>query len=426
MQNKEPPPALLAHPRPIYPWIIWILCNLFNFYMFLLQFSAWDLRSHLMQKNLLVEADMGTLLDPFVLAVIIFQIPIALLLDEFGPRKVTSLMILVAALGVILFGYSSSPFLTWIAILVMGLGATVTYVNTFKLVSNWFLPSRFPFMVGWTIVASIIGAVIGQPLTFLLVKKFGWSNVLFNYGMVGVLLALVFFLCIRDRNYRVLPKPELFRVGASAKKVFKSPQNYAIALAFGLAVAPWLSFTGRWHAPFYAVVYHLSPEKLSFINLIDLITFAIGALFFALYAKKLEKRKILMASGVLGSLVFVCLIFYAPSLGFGGLIVLSGLASFLMSSVTLSYSLIREKKPLSIAGTSIAMVTLSLAVLRFIDDHLITWILTTASGKSVEKIFDYATSDFQLGLTLLPVSLLVSFICIIFIKETYGKQYFGE
>jgi len=92
MQNKEAPPYLHARPRPIYPWIIWILCNLFNFYMFLLQFSAWDLNSHLMQKKLLVEADMGTLPDPFVFAVILFQIPIALLLDKFGPRKVTSLM----------------------------------------------------------------------------------------------------------------------------------------------------------------------------------------------------------------------------------------------------------------------------------------------------------------------------------------------
>jgi len=334
--------------------------------------------------------------------------------------------VLAAALGIILFGYTNSSLPMWVAIFIMGLGATVTSVNTFKLVSNWFPSSHFPFMVGWTIVASIIGAVIGQPLTLLLIKKFGWTKVLINYGMVGILLALVFFLCIRDQNCRILPKPELFRLGASAKKVFKTPHNYLIALAFGLAIAPWLSFTGRWHDPFYTVVYHLSPKQVSFINLIDLITFAVGALFFALYAQKLKKRKVLMASGVLGSLLFVCLIFYAPHLTFEGLAVLSGLASFFMSSVTLSYSLIREGNSLYIAATSIAMVTLSLAVLRFIGNHLITWILTNASGKSIEKIFDYATRDFQLGLTLLPVSLLLSFICTIFIKETYGKQYFGE
>jgi len=140
---------LHSHPRPTLAYFIWTLCLIFNFYMFLLQFSAWDLRSHLIQNNLLVKADMGTLLDPFVLSIIVFQIPIALLLDKFGPRKVTSLMILGAALGVILFGYSTSPGLIWLAIFIMGLGATVTYVNTFKLVSNWFLPEKFPFMLGW-------------------------------------------------------------------------------------------------------------------------------------------------------------------------------------------------------------------------------------------------------------------------------------
>lgn len=418
-QVKEHP--LLSHPRPIYPWVIWILCNLFNFYLFLIQYSAWELRSYLTQENLLFQKELGTLLDPFIIAIVLFQIPVALLLDHFGPRKVTSVLIFIAAGGVLLFSYHLSPKIILIGNFLMGLGATVTYVNTFKLVSNWFLPEKFPVMVAWTFLASFIGAIVGQPLTIYLVKTFSWSSILMNYGIIGIIFSLIFFFSIRDQSYQIIPHPELFRLGAAAKKVFKAKQNYLLGLAYGLANAPWFAFTGKWHKPYYHLRGFTESQGLT-INLLDLLAFPIGALLFALFAKKTQKRKSWIRYGLGANIILTILFIYVPPLPFAGFLILSLLTALSLSSITLCYTLVREGNILSIAATAIAVVTVLLAVFRLISDHLLGWSLTKVSGHAIQDIASMTLKDFQHAMTFIPISMVLAFICILFIKDTRGTQ----
>lgn len=404
---------LFPHPRPIYPWVIWVLCNLFNFYIFLIQFSAWDLRSYLASNPFLSEH----ILDPFIIAIILFQIPVALLIDQFGPRKVTSIFILISAIGVLLFSYKTSPGLMIFGNFLMGLGGTVTYVNTFKLVSNWFLPEKFPIMVGWTILASFIGALVGQPLTLHLVKTFSWSSIMVNYGILGIVFSIVFFLSVRDQGYQIIPKPKLFRLGAATKKVFKSKQSYLLGLAFGLALAPWLAFTGKWNI-FYYEQYGFSPSQRLIINLFDFACFPIGAIFFGFLAKKTATRKPWVVLGLIGSLILVTLFIYLPPLSFWGIALLTMFTAFFLSSMVLCYTVIRESHIHAIAATAFSVITVSLALLRIIENHLFHGIL----GQINQKPTLYSLIDFKNSLSIIPISIILSLICILFVKETNSSN----
>ncbi|MCB1074173.1 MAG: MFS transporter [Simkania sp.] len=415
MKNK---PSMIAHPRPVYPYMVWITCNLINFYALLLQFSSWDVRTHFHEKELLFSVDSEALFTPLVLSIILFQIPIALLIDRFGPKKVSSLTLIIAALGVILFGYTHSPTLLWIGILLMGLGTTITYVNSLKLIANWFSHSRFPFMVSWTIIGIIISTIIGQPLIILLAKQFGWSNLLINLGMVGIILALFFFFFTRDQSESVLSQ---FECGPSLKKVFSSPNTYLIALAGALGITPWLASTGFWHHAFYAVAYEMNGGDAAFIDLIDMLGFGIGSLFFSIYGKKAGKRKVLIGGGVLASLLVTCLLIYAPRFTLPSLIVLTGVGSFFIGSATLTFTLICENNQFKSVGLSVGILCFAVALLRFIENLLITLIITGKSKVPLETLLESSTKEFQQGLILMPVFLLLSFICVIFIKENYGK-----
>ncbi|WP_420422452.1 MFS transporter [Simkania sp.] len=414
MKNK---PSMIVHPRPVYPYLVWMICNLINLYAFLLQFSSWDVRSHFHEKGLLFTADKGVLFTPFVLAVIIFQIPVALFIDKFGPRKVSSLTLVIASAGVMLFGYTHSHTLLWIGVFLMGLGATITYVNTFKLIANWFSHSRFPFLVSWTIIAIIISSIIGQPLIILLAKQFGWTNLLMNLGMLGIVLALIFFFFVRDQHESALSQ---FDFGPSLKKVFSSPNTYLIALA-GAGITPWIASVGFWHHAYYTVAYEMSGGDAAFINLIDMLGFGIGALFFSIYGKRVGKRKVLIGGGVLASLLVTCLLFFAPRFSLPSVVLLTGLGSFFIGSVTLTFTLICENNHFKSVGLSVGILCFTVALLRFIENLLISLIITGKSKVPVETLLESSTKEFQQGLILMPVFLLLSFICVIFIKENYEQ-----
>lgn len=419
MEKQTSP--LLPHPCPYYPWVIWILCNLFNFYLFMLQFSAWELRSYLMQEGFYVHKELGTVLDPFIIAIIVFQVPVALLIDHIGPRKIASALIFISAGGVLLFSYRLSPGLMLLGNFLMGLGATVTYVNTFKLVSNWFLPERFPVMVAWTLIASFIGAIVGQPLTIYLAKTFSWSTILLNYGIAGILFSFIFFLSIRDQGYQIIPHPELFRLSAAAKKIFKRPQNYLIAFIYGVANAPWFAFTGKWHTHYYRLYGFTESQGLA-INLIDLAAFAAGAIVFGFLAMRTSVRKKWILIGLSVNVLCTLLFIYLPPLSFGGLLTLSILTALSLSSTTLCYSLIREGNILSIAATSIAIMTVFLAIFRLLFDHVMGFILTLISGSSINQSASFTLHHFRAAMSFIPFGIILALICAIFLKETRAAQ----
>jgi len=418
MKNEQNSPSPIAHPRPVYPWVVWTLCNLINFYAFLLQFSSWDLISHHIKKDLIFTTDTGMLFAPFALAIILFQIPVALLIDKFGPRKITSLTLIIAALGVILLGYTHSHSLMLFGIFLMGLGGTITYVNSLKLVSNWFSHDTFPFMVAWTIIALIISVLIGQPLILMLVKEFGFSNILINLGMVGILLALVFFFVVRDQHSSVSSQAER---GSPIKEFFKSRNSYLIALGGALGITPWLSSTGFWHHIYYKVAYGMDTGDSAFITFIDYLVFGAGALFFSTYGRKVGKRKLLMAGGVLSSLLVTCLILFVPRFSFPSVMILTLVGTFFISSITLIYTLICENIKFKAVGLAVGTIWFTVVLLRFIGNQLITWIITGTNKLAVDRLLEHSTVEFQKGLLVMPVLLLLSFICMIFIKEPYGK-----
>lgn len=420
---------LHPHPRPGLSYFIWILCILFNFYMFLVQFSAWDAAPSLLVEKGLPKLAVGNLLTSYNVAILIFQFPVALLIDKYGPKNMTSLVILFAALGVLMMGNSTTPLGFWLSTFTMGLGGTIAFVNTLKLVSNWFHPEKFTIMLAWTIFATIVGAIIGQPFSTHLISSFGWSKVMFNYGLIGILYALIFFLFVRDSQtgirYRIVPNPKTFKLWKSVKKALKNGENYVLALFGGLAISQWFAFIGVWHIPFYKLALNVSAKTAGIFNIVSMVGFALGSIVFLYLATRLKKRKLIMGIGTLVALVFSSCSIYIPHLPIGLHVLFDCLTTFSISSSFLVYTMIHEKNIPAITATVIGMVTISLAVFRLLGEHSILWILKATAGPSSD-FTNYTVADFQYALIVVPCSLILALIFLIFTKETGGKQVYED
>ncbi|CCB89414.1 MFS transporter [Simkania negevensis] len=417
---------LLPHPRQGFAYFIWAICLIFNFYLYLVQFSAWGSSSERIVGSSVPSLGVGHLLLSYNVAVIIFQFPIALLIDKFGPRRMTSLVILLCAIGVLILSFSGSPTEFWWGAFLMGLGGTVTTVNILKIVSNWFHPKKFSLLLAWTFFALIVGAMMGQWLTHHLTQNFDWSKVMFNYGLIGILYAIIFFICVRDSalgiSYKIVPLPKHFNLSKAVKKALKKGENYALAFATALAFSQWFSFYGVWHIRFFEASYIHAPHNTVWMNLYPMIGFAIGIIGFLYLGYYTKKRKIYMMTGTAMAFILSICSIYIPDLPFGLRVTLDFFAAVSVGSMALAYAMIHENNIPAVTGTMIAMIVTSLAIFRLLGEIIILAIL----GSFGEKTGTFSVADYQSALIVIPFSLLFALIALVFVRENHGKQVYEE
>ena len=97
------------------------------------------------------------------------QIPVGLILDRFGSRRVmlTGLVTLTAAQT--LFAVADTYAVALIARVIVGIGDAMIFVCLLRLVNTWFVPRRIPFFTQMTGVLGQLGAIIAAvPMTLAL------------------------------------------------------------------------------------------------------------------------------------------------------------------------------------------------------------------------------------------------------------------
>jgi len=413
---------LHPHPRPALAYFIWALCLGFNFYLYLVQFGAWEAMP---TQHAQTTLGPGRLLLSFNLSIILFQFPIALLIDKFGPKRMTSLIIFLSALGVLVLSFSMSHIQFWIGAFIMGLGGTVAVVNTVKIISNWFLPKQFIILFAWSIFVLVIGAILGQQLTSVFTKNFAWPSIMFNYGLIGIVYAGIFFTFVRNSqigiHYKIIPLPEHFNLMKSVRKALKKGENYAIAICCGLAISQWFAFYGIWHVNFYKALYPTIGHSSQLLNLISMLGFGIGLLFFLYLSSYLKKRKILMTIGISSALVLSLCSIYIPGIPFALHCILDFIMTVAVSSAVLGYVMMHEKNIPALTATVIGMIVISVAIFRILGETAIISILLSLKGGSL-----YTVTDYQYALIIVPFALLFYLIALTFIKETHGEQTYAE
>jgi MFS family permease len=126
------------------------------------------------------------------------QIPVGLLVDRFGPRRVliTGALILTAAQAG--FAFADTYALALIARFFVGLGDAMTFICVLRLVNTWFSPRRIPLMTQLTGVIGQMGAIIAAvPMTIAL-RELGWTTSYLLAASLGIVLTAGLVFVVRD------------------------------------------------------------------------------------------------------------------------------------------------------------------------------------------------------------------------------------
>lgn len=219
-------------------------------------FLSYGLRSvnaviapELMRELSITGAGLGLLTSAYFLAFGLFQLPLGLLLDRFGPRRVEAALLMVAAAGCVLFGIGTSLVTLAVARALIGLGVSACLMASFKAFSQWFPAERLPSLTATIMVAGGLGALsVSVPVEAAL-PVFGWRGMFFLFAALLV-MASGFLMTVPDHAAAGSRESfgEQIRTlgGIYGNRVFWrfAPQGCLISGGFmaiqGLWAVPWL------------------------------------------------------------------------------------------------------------------------------------------------------------------------------------------
>jgi sugar phosphate permease len=359
----------------------------------------------------------------------LMQLPAGLLSDSWGPRRAITLFFTVAFAGSLLLGLAPSLFWAIVGRTLVGLGVSMLFVPTMKVLAEWFRVREFATMTAILMAMGGIGSLAAATPLALLSNWLGWRLSFVAVGALTLLLATLVWLFVRDRPADLSwpspsepsgPAPSPIGLVDGMKKVLTYPRFWPLAIWFFFDCAVFFSFGGLWGGPYLMQVYGLSKAEAGQILSMIAIGMIVGSPLLSFLSDRIfQGRKSVL---VLSSSVVLCLTallaFYTDGLPLAGLYLISlGLGIFSSAVVVIGFTTTKELFPVQMAGTSTGLVNLfpfaGGAVFQPLLGHLLE-----RHGR-VDGVFTLA--GYQEAFLALFLCGVIAFLSSLFLQETLTR-----
>jgi len=238
----------------------------------------------------LSDPQMGWILSAFALGYALFQIPAGALGDKYGPRKVLAGIItlwsLFTALTGLAWNYISLLFFRFI----FGASEAGAFPTISRAAFSWVPMKERGIFQGINFSGSRLGAAFALPLVAILITKWGWQNIFFFFGAIGILFAALFYLFFRnkpedhpalsevEKSYIINNRQQTSETKSSTLSMRQILRKKNVVLAMGQYIGSnfIFFFTLTWLFPYIKQKYSLDMVNAGFYAMMPLIAGAIG------------------------------------------------------------------------------------------------------------------------------------------------------
>jgi MFS family permease len=130
------------------------------------------------------------------------QVPVGVLLDRFGSRRLLLTGTALMAVGQLGFAFTASVPLAIAARLLIGFGDAMMFISVLRLIAQWLPPRRNPVFVQLTGVLGQSGALLSAVPVVLLLRDAGWTVTYLSAAALGSAVFGLVALAVRDGPVR--------------------------------------------------------------------------------------------------------------------------------------------------------------------------------------------------------------------------------
>jgi MFS family permease len=293
---------------------------------------------------------LGLLTSTYFLAFGAAQLPLGMLLDRFGPRRVEAGLLLIAAAGAAVFALSDALGGLAIGRAMIGLGVSACLMASFKAFAQWFPPERQASLTGWVMASGGLGALAASKPLEMALGYATWQEIAFGLAAATLAVAATLWFVAPDKPGEEAGTGFAAQM-AGVKSIFSSPHFWRYAPMGFWFTGGFMAVQGLWVARWMTVMEGLEGAAIA-----ARLTWMSGAmlagfLFMGFFATGLVRRGIKLDSiyraSMLLAISLLALISSLPSFAGNLLWPILG-ACFSLSNV--SYSLVAQAFPPALSG----------------------------------------------------------------------------
>lgn len=297
----------------------WSIFAITSAHFFLSQFyrtSNAVIAPQLVQDLSLNTEALGLMSASFFYAFALTQIPLSLLLDKIGARRMMTGLSLLGIFGALIFSWADSMSIGITGRILLGVGMACNLMGTLKLISDWFNPLTFATLSGLVFSIGTLGNMIATTPLVVLTEQFGWRHSFHLIAGINFILTLTLYIIVRDKPQEQFEStnfhsPTGFQQAfANLKLLFKQKDYWIISLSTFVRYGVFAAFQALWAGPYLIEVMGYSARNTgNFILLMNIGLLVGGPLWGTVSDRLMRTRKWIIVI----SLIFLTAITFAFS-----------------------------------------------------------------------------------------------------------------
>lgn len=254
---------------------------------------------HLAADLDLSATELGLLTSAYLLAFALFQLPLGMLLDRFGPRRVQAGLLACAATGSLLFAFGQGPVTLTCARALIGLGFAGGLMSGFKAVVLWVPEPRRALANAVIMSFGALGILVATVPTELAVQAVGWRAVFVGLAAITFAVAALIFLAVPERTDGAIVET-LPRQIASLLRIWRDGAFWRLAPLLASTAGTHIAIQTLWAGPWFRDVAGFDQLGVANYLMLVAIAFFVGILLIGAVADWFVRRGVDLLTVMLG------------------------------------------------------------------------------------------------------------------------------
>lgn len=425
MNNNNQLKAKKSFFMHLFPWLICALGAAFYIYEYVLRITPGVITHELMAYfsiNALVVSNLAAF---YYYAYTPMQLPVGVLMDRFGPRRLLTFACLCCVIGSYMFGATTHLTVASVGRFLIGLGSAFAFVGVLKLATIWLPPNRFALISGLTSALGAIGAAVGFVSIQHIINHINWHQMVMYTAFSGIILAAVMFFVIKDRPSNIPvahAQIDWADVIQGFIAVIKNPFIWVNGMVGCLLYLPASVFAELWGKQYLQAAHgYTANEAVVSLSLV-FFGFAIGGPVFGFFSDYFKNRRYPMVIGAIVAAITFSAILYVPNLTHTVVNILLFIFGISYGAQIIVFAIGRELSPVYAAATAIAVTNMFVMLSGSIFETMVGKFLTLGWDHTVKDgVPIYSGADFTHALTVIPIALIAGIGLMFLLKETHAK-----
>ena len=399
------------------------LGTLFFGYAFVQRVSPSIMTEELMREFAVGGAALGSLSAFYFYTYASIQLPVGMLTDRFGPRKLMSFAAALCALASLLFAQSDSIVTASLGRALIGGTVAFAFVGTLAIAGYWFRPAQYAMLAGLLQTVGMSGGIFGQAPLRALVDAAGWRATMHWLALIAILLAVaIFFLVPKRTETQKVAEP-----GSGAlrglRAVVTNPQTWICSIiGFGMA-SSMLAFGGLWGVPWLHGVHGYGKTEAAAMTSAIFVGWAVCSPLCGWLSDRIGRRNPILLAGAALTLIAFAILIYATPGGRLPLVALLCLVGAGGSTMTVCFGSVRELNALKHSSTSLGMMNMCVVGAGAVMQPLIGWLLDRRwDGTLVAGARVYSSEAYTAAFGAILVAIGAALAAGLVLRETRCRQ----